>query len=252
MRLIARCLEKDATDRPTASEVMREVLPSLDDTLEWPPPGLGRTSSLGRRFTWWARLLVLATAALAVALAVQLPGTHSASGWWNDWRAGSVVVGDSVGPSSGVVALWSLFVVCCCGAIIGAGIALARILTQIATLVSQARQRGWQRSTLWDVISDPDSRTGALLSASGEFLELDLEARIALQRRRRRDWQLTTVAAGVTAGALGVWAVSVLVGDPLSPPGGPLAQWPAVFSVVATFVTSVSYTHLTLPTNREV
>ena len=241
VRLIQRCLEKDARDRPTAADVMREVLPSLDDTLEWPPPGLGLTSLLGRRLTWSARVLVLATAALCVALAAQLPGTHSASGWWNVWRSGAVVVGDNVGSSRGPAAIWPLFVVSCCGTIIAAGLVLSNIVTKLASLSSRARQRGWQRSTLWDVVADPDSRTGALITASGEFVELDSATRREIQRRRRQDWQLTLAAAAVTVLALVAWAASVIAGHPLSPAGGPLVQWLGVCIVVVPALTLLAF-----------
>ncbi|MDZ7630163.1 MAG: hypothetical protein U5K74_02095 [Gemmatimonadaceae bacterium] len=101
VRLVHRCLEKEAHARPSAADVVREALPSLDDTLAWPPPGLTRVALLGRRAVRWSSILLLSTGVLMLAHALQLPGTHSATGWWNAWRAGSVVIGDTVGPSSG-------------------------------------------------------------------------------------------------------------------------------------------------------
>ncbi|MBI2536070.1 MAG: protein kinase [Gemmatimonadetes bacterium] len=67
-RLVARCLAKATNDRPSAAEVARALLPSLETEIRWPPPGLGALFGRGAGFT--RELLITAGAGVLVLLAL--------------------------------------------------------------------------------------------------------------------------------------------------------------------------------------
>ena len=67
-QMVDRCLNKLPDKRPTALDVARGMLPTLDSLIEWPPPGLRWLLGRGRTLGRLAMSAVLGTALATAAL----------------------------------------------------------------------------------------------------------------------------------------------------------------------------------------
>ena len=220
-RLITRCLRKDPRERPTASDLARDLVPSAEDEILWPPPGLAGVPRLGRRMRRTSAGGVLAFTILLIVLAARVPGTHTEAGWWNAWAGGSVIATSPAAvPAAGPVVLWQAVLLLSALALLAAmGILLQTVSARPRP--GELRARGWRRETILDTLADPDGRTGLLLTGVREFGVLTSRQRDGIRRFRRTTHRALVVAMAWAAAVSCGWATSVLAGAPLQPAGGP-------------------------------
>jgi Protein kinase domain len=221
-RLVDRCLAKEPGLRPAAADLAIELLPSAEDEILWPPPGLAPLPVLGRWLRRAATILIGATAVFLGALAIPLPGVHSAAGWWEPWAGGTVVATSTApAPNGGSVVIWQVTVLLSMLALsIALGLFVSLILRSQRTIL-ELRGRGWRRETIRDALADPDGRTGLVLAGSAEFATKQVDARTRICRFRRLAHTGLLAGAGWIFLVLSTWAASVLAGSPLQPAGGP-------------------------------
>ena len=232
VRLVDRCLVKESQARPHAAELARELLPSTEDEILWPPPGLVELPALGRKLRRASLLLLAGAGVLFTVLALRVPGAYTGTGWWTAWAGGPIVAVDAAAPSAGVVALWQA-VVLLSGVVLAGALSWFLWLTgQTRTRLAELAARGWLPETLRDVIADPDGRSGLLLSGAGEFAMLSPERRASILGVRRAQHRGLLLAATWPALLLAVWAVSVLLGRPLQARGGTPVGGPQFFAIV--------------------
>ena len=207
--VVARCLEKNAADRPTADEVARRLVPGAGALLEWPPPGLEQLHGRMRRVSM---LFLLGGAGLTLAMFAMVAGGT---------RMSSVMVS----PVS------LLLLILSAAGIIGLGVAAARAIA-LATVASRAILGGYAWMTVLETMCDPRGDTGNIIAGSREYAGLS-----AAQRdyyRRARVWsELSLLAGGLLApllfllalilGSTGVAGVSVAWVGVVVPAAGLLA-----------------------------
>ncbi len=220
--LVQRCLALDAERRPTAADLVRSLVPSFDEGVVWPPPGLSELRNLAHRMSRIAATTVIGVTLFSLAVAAEVPGTHTASGWWSAWGDGGLVVSAASGPSNTVVSLWHVALLSGLVTAVTGMLYSSRTIARLLSVLSDARALGWRASTLLDVMADADGRTGQTLDASGDFSALPPTKRKIV--RRARAVQLLGPVAGLlwTGICGGLWTVSLVVHKPLAPAGGPL------------------------------
>lgn len=222
VRLVDRCLAKEPEARPAATQLAAELLPSAEDEILWPPPGLADLPRLGRWLRRAAILMIGAMTVLAVTLALPLAGIHTAAGWWRVWAAGNVVATETVAaPSSGAVVFWQAAVLLSAIALSVGLVLLVGVLARSRHTTLALRERGWRLDTVGDALADPDGRTGLLLAGTGEFAARSSTDRDRVRRFRRLAHVAILSGAGWIFACLAMWAVSVAVGSPFEPAGGP-------------------------------
>jgi tRNA A-37 threonylcarbamoyl transferase component Bud32 len=230
LRLIDRCLSKEPTDRPTADEVARGMLPSLESEIEWPPPGLRQ---LAQRFRGLERVVGYTAGAgfLLLLMLVLTPDILEVHGNWlarfsvPDQLEGIQLESPAVTSDRGEVSffLWQTglivgAVVFAVGAI-GAAISGTRLLRGLNRL----RRVGWDRLTLSDVFADHDGRSGLLLAGAREFASMSADDRRAVLGARRRWRALVFGALVVFTVTVAAWMLMVMLGVGASPSPTPLA-----------------------------
>jgi hypothetical protein len=221
-RLVARCLAKDPDQRPAAADLAEELLPSAERDVLWPPPGMADIPRLGRRLRQASAVVVGFAIVLVTTLALPVPGTHTTAPWWEHWGAGAVVATASSGwPGGWPVVAWQLLVlVATLGVITGLG-SLTVLLRRRQRKNRKLAARGWRRETIDDAGADPDGRGGQLLGGFGDFTATSAPERDGIRRLRRTAHRALLGSAVLVSALIGAWAISVLVGAPLQPIGGP-------------------------------
>jgi predicted Ser/Thr protein kinase len=227
--LVDRCLAKAAEDRPSADEVARGLLPSIESEIEWPPPGLhwmrGRGTVLGR-----IGALAAGGALLTLTALLLTPHILEAHSNWL-WRFQLERAASTTDPSSVPLFVWQTT--------LALGLALFALgtvgfLTVGTTLLARAvrlRRAGWQWGTLFDLAADRDGRSGSILAGAREYASLETHSRAAILRARRRCVAWRTAAGAWTAAGLGVWAVALAAASPSDVRATPvvtLAAWLAL------------------------
>lgn len=224
--LVDRCLAKEPLRRPTASEVARGMVPSLDSELPWPPPGL---HALVGRGVIVARLALLS--ALATTVFVLLVGlTPDALLATGDWvRRYRVALSESAWAAAegrrslqwfdGWQSAWQV------GVVTTAVIAVAMVLATLAItqralrVVLSGRVAGWRWRTMADVVADPDGRAGLILAGAREFAPLAAATRAGILRVRRVALAASVAAAVWPLIVLATWALTSLASDGERPIG---------------------------------
>lgn len=144
--LIARCLEKDPSSRPEASEIARRLAPGGGVLLEWPPPGTEHLlGELGRLTRWsWIGATLMLGAVLPMVLAG--PGIGV------------------LGPFFGSVLLLVMSVLG-----LGALAYAARLTIRLGAAAARAVRAGYGWFTILETLADRRGDTGSLITAAGEF-----------------------------------------------------------------------------------
>ncbi len=220
VRLIERCLAKEPGARPAAAELARELLPSAEDEILWPPPGMVELPRLGRRLRLTALGLLGAMTALLAVLALRVQGTHAAAGWWRAWSSGGLISAVTA-PAGWLVVVWQAALLASAALTAGALALLTFLVLRSWGRLRALRRHGWRRETVLDAMADPDGRSGLLLKGAGEFATLPLAERDRIRRYRRVAHSALLLAAGWVALLLAAWAVAIALGTPLQPRGGP-------------------------------
>ena len=232
-RLVDRCLAKEPESRPVATQLAAELLPSAEDEILWPPPGLAHLPQLGRWLRRAALLLIGGMMVFVGTLATPLAGVQTGAGWWKAWAGGNVVATESAAaPDGGAVVLWqATLLLSALALIVGLAVSVG-VLARSRRTILALQARGWRRDTVSDALADPDGRTGLLLAGTGEFAAKSATDRGQVRRFRRLTQAAIFAGAGWITACLAAWSVSVLAGSPLEPAGGPPVG-PAQLLVVA-------------------
>ncbi len=215
-RLVDRCLAKDPALRPSAQDIARAMLPSLESEISWPPPGLAWLHGRGRVL---ARLsLFAATGGLltifALAFTPHILQVHTS--WLQRFAAASTraarlaaLQGDPAAISQFV---WQTVLI----------IGLAAFGTSLAVLLAVAiqttrfafarRRRGWSWRTLADVAVDSDGRSGLALAGAREFASMDDAGRAALLAARRLETAAEIGTGPWVTLIVGAWAAGMVLG----------------------------------------
>lgn len=227
-RLVERCLAKPPRDRPSAAEVARALLPSLETEIRWPPPGLGALLGRGAAFT--RELLITAGAGVLVLLALAFtPDVLEVHERWLsrfavDPSPGAILARARPAPDSSQVSFFVWQTVLILGsAVFLLGVFYLAAVMQWLRRALRYRAVGWSWQTLLDVAADRDGRSGALLAGGGEFGFLDQAERNGILRARRRRMLWLLGAALWLFVILGTWIGGAVLGL-LAPEGAePLA-----------------------------
>ncbi len=171
-QVVARCLDKDATKRPTAEEVAQRLAPGGASLLEWPPPGLEPLRGQARR------LSTLAWLGSALTLAGVLPLVASGG------------TGESTTYSGAAMPVIAF--------VAGVGILLAGMLrgARLGAAMSRGVRAGYAWTTILETFVDRRGDTGHVIAGSREYAALAPPARDAL-RRTRIACELGLLVAGV-------------------------------------------------------
>jgi len=231
-RLVDSCLAKESGSRPVAAELAIKLLPSAEDEILWPPPGFASLPVAGRWLRRAAAILIGATAVFLGALAVPLPGVHTAAGWWEAWAGGSFVATSTArAPNGDAVVLWQVTVLLSMLSLsIGLGLFVG-LMARARRTTFELRGRGWRKETIRDAVADPDGRTGLILVGLAEFADKPSADRVRIRRARRRAHAALLTGAGWIVVVLAAWAASIVAGSPLQPEGGPPVGLAALFVV---------------------
>jgi tRNA A-37 threonylcarbamoyl transferase component Bud32 len=169
--VIARCLEKNAADRPSADEVARRLAPGAGALLEWPPPGLeqlhGRLRRLGLNYLLGG-----------VFIALTMVTIIAAGPRMNSLLASPVTLLILIVAMAGAVLL---------------SVAVARTIA-VGSRGTQAVESGYSWMTVFEVLADTRGDTGNVIAASREYAGLAPGARD--RYRRNRIWSETALFAG--------------------------------------------------------
>jgi len=210
--LVDRCLAKSADDRPTAVEVARGLLPSIESEIEWPPPGLhwmrGRGSVLGRIGVGVAGGALLTLTALLLTP----PILQAHSNWL--WRFQVERAASTTDPSSVPLFVWQTTLALGLALFTLGTVAFLGVGTKLLARAVRLRRAGWRWGTLLDLAADRDGRSGSILAGAREFASLEAPARASILRARRRSAGWRTAAGLWTAAGLGLWAVALAAAAP--------------------------------------
>ncbi len=162
-QLVAACLAKLPSERPSAEQIVQRLAPGEHVLLEWPPPGLERIAGRLSGVTW---RLALGSGLLAVAILVMLLANPDASRAVPEW----VPV---LAALAGFVALL-------------AAVDGARRLLRDAR---RAAARGYSWLTVFEAIADRRGDTGALITGMRDYAPI-----APAVRNQLRLWRLVAAA----------------------------------------------------------
>lgn len=176
--LINRCLNKDANRRPTAGEIARALLPQIEPTIEWPPPGLDDLRGRGWRLLTALGGIAVATALFFLTLHVEPQPLATMSSSLGSWTPGG-------GWYDEVTPIWfSVLGTCVAVAAVFAGLACARG-ARLAACLHRGRRVGYPWAVLLDVAIDRHRNTIHLINGSGAFAFVERDRRDRFVRLRR-------------------------------------------------------------------
>lgn len=210
-RLVDRCLSKDPTQRPTAADVARGFLPTLDSEIEWPPPGLAPLRGLGRQLN----RLALAVAASGLWVLFALAFTPELLRVHPNWLDAYGALREAMGPDASAplgtgasvatsVFLWEALTILGGAAFLLSLFGLVVVSIRAIGSATRYLQLGWHPLTVFDVVVDDDGQSGLLLAGSREFASLDVEERRRVVYARRFQTAAATFA--------GAWVAVTVVG----------------------------------------
>jgi len=160
--LVAGCLEKDASRRPTAADVAKRLSPGGGVPLEWPPPGLDALHGTLRKWSarlWLGNVLLFGIGALGFIAF----GTRTLAA-----RVSLATMLLVIATALGTVVLAVAFV------------ELVRPLVRAAKAV----RRGYTWTTVIETLADARGDTGALIAGVREYASLEPRLRSALRVSR--------------------------------------------------------------------
>ena len=219
--LIDRALAKTPADRPQARDLAQGLIPSLDTEIPWPPVGFQPIASAGRSMVR-ASLVAVAAGLLFLLGLAAFPSPASADGdWWTRFAPSGEFGTSSLGvrseqmePSGAGVwpTIWLAGLLLALVALLGAWARLLVLSVRTWLPATQLRSFGWHRETILDAASDPDGRSGLLLTGAREFAALGAADRLQVLRARRVLWGMPVLAGVWTIAALAVWSIGVASG----------------------------------------
>ena len=174
--MVDRCLAKTPDERPTADEIARALLPSLETEIEWPPPGLQWLLGRGR-FVNRMALLAAAGAGVAALAWSFVPEVLLAGADWLQRFELAPEFSGSVSQTRGnfsntavlVMFLWQVALTVGLVVYGVAGLGFLSAISRTVERVLRQRSLGWRITTLVDLIADHDSRSGMVIAGTGDF-----------------------------------------------------------------------------------
>ncbi len=205
--LIARCLEKSPTRRPTAQEIVHFLSPGEKQVVEWPPPGLSRLRGTGAR-------LILAFNATSVAVAL----FFAMLAMWPQ-----VAVLRTAGANAPVLYSFTL------GASLAIIFALAAIFGFYGILALQrwrwAIASGYPTWVVLDVLCDAHRDAGSLINGVGDFAFVPGPTRRQLLGLRRTRLVVQGLATVVALAGVGRWIAVWLMSGATNPASAVAVGW---------------------------
>jgi len=219
-RIVDRCLSKDPDQRPSAADVARGFLPTLDTEIEWPPPGLAPFRGRGRTLGMMSLVVAAAGIWTLFALAFTPDVLRVHPGWLSTYQSliegagGGTGTPIGTGAASSAVTMWQMLTVLgAAGFLLG----LVAFLLQGARVVTDAARHlrlGWHPLTVVDVAVDDDGNSGLLVAGTREFASLDRADRRRVLRARRLQSGASLFAGVWVGGVILVWfAILAITGD---------------------------------------
>jgi hypothetical protein len=194
--VVARCLEKDANNRPTAEEVAKRLMPGAGALLEWPPPGL---EELHGRMRHISIMFMLGGASLALVMFALLAAGP---------RLSSIVASP----------VTMLLVIAAVAGVIALGVAVSRAL-RASVLAARVIRNGYAWMTVLETLCDMRGDTGNIIAGSREYAGIK-PAQRDIYRKGRVGTELALLAGGLVAPMLFLFAVvlgsSGIVGLPIA------------------------------------
>jgi tRNA A-37 threonylcarbamoyl transferase component Bud32 len=222
--LIARCLEKNPTRRPTAQEIVHFLVPGEKQVVEWPPPGMSRVRGIGSR-------LIASVTATSVAVALFF-------GALSIWPHVAVLRRPGLEPN-----LLRSFVL---GASLAIIFGLATFFVFYGLLALQrwrwAVASGYPSWVVADVFSDAHRDAGSLINGTADFMLVAGPTRRLLLALRRARFFLQVVGALIALVAIGRWVTAWLLLGGSEPAQDVAMRW-----AVPVLVTFVLYFVLGIP-----
>jgi len=214
-QMVDRCLAKTSEERPTADEIARGLLPSLETEVEWPPPGLHELLGRGKLLSRMALFAALGASVAAVAWTFVPEVLLASGGWLERFEITTALSGmpqqtENRLSNAMVLAMFLWQVALTVGLAVYAVATIVFLSTTFRTIERVFRQRslGWRLSTLIDLLVDHDGRSGLVFAGTGDFASFQESRRKSVLRARRG------AAAAEMAGAFWVvvaFAVSTLL-----------------------------------------
>jgi tRNA A-37 threonylcarbamoyl transferase component Bud32 len=206
--LVARCLEKQPSRRPTAQEIVYFLQPGEKQQMEWPPPGMSRVRGVGAR-------LLTSLSGVAVAVAVFFAGISI----WPDMA----VLRRGIG---GEPQLLRSFVL---GASLAIIFGLATVFVFYGLLAFQRWRwsvaAGYPSWVIADVFCDTRRDTGNLLNGAGDFVFVEGSTRHTMLLLRRARFVGQVVAAVVALIGVARWLAVWLMGGGSEPASDVAWHW---------------------------
>ncbi|MEX2153206.1 MAG: serine/threonine-protein kinase [Gemmatimonadaceae bacterium] len=197
--VVARCLEKNPSRRPSAQEIIHFLNPGERQVVEWPPPGLTRVRGVGAR-------LLTSVGATAVAAAVFF-------GMLAVWPNLAILRGP--GSESSLLRSFVL------GASLAIIFGLATIFVFYAALALQrwrwAVASGYPSWVVGDVVCDTRRDAGSLMNGTADFAFVPGRTRRMLLALRRTRLLVEILAAVVALAGVGRWVAVWLIGGGTNP-----------------------------------
>lgn len=221
--LIARCLDKNPSRRPSAEEIVHYLTPGERQAVEWPPPGMSRVRGLG------ARLLASATAT-AAASAIFF-------GMLGAWPALAILKGPGADGS-----LLRSFVL---GASLAMVFGLATMFVFYALLALQrwrwAVFAGYPSWVVLDVLCDTGRDAGNLINGTADFAFVTGATRNSLLVLRRSRLLVQLLGAAVALAGVSRWVTQWLLGGGSDPMQSVATVWaaPLLFVFLVYFLLGV-------------
>ncbi|HJQ20435.1 MAG TPA: serine/threonine-protein kinase [Gemmatimonadaceae bacterium] len=214
--LIARCLEKSPSRRPTAEDIVHFLNPAERNVVEWPPPGMSGVRGVG------ARLIGAATATSA-AVAV----FFAALGVWPEFA-----ILRHVGAESSVLRSF----------VLGAGLAVAFSAATVFVFYALLALQRWRWAVgsgypVWviaDVFADTRRDSGSLINGTGDFVLVAGPVRQRLLAVRRGRFALLLAGAVAGLAGIGAWIAAWLSSGGSDPAETVAVRW--AFVILLTYL----------------
>ena len=218
-QMVDHCLAKASGDRPTADEMSRGMLPTLESEVEWPPPGLqwlqGRAPAVNRLGLVAVIGAILVT--FAFTFVPEILVAHSS--WLGRFQLVSQFAGQAVriGERLSNAAVLSMF--------LWQGILVVGLVTFVLATIGflgssfrtldriiGQRRLGWRTSTLYDVLTDYDGYSGLVIAGTRDFASLSAKRRRGVLLARRTFSLIVFVAVAWIVATFSIRAMSIAAG----------------------------------------
>ncbi|UCD23705.1 MAG: protein kinase, partial [Gemmatimonadota bacterium] len=225
-QMVDRCLAKAPNDRPTAEELSRGMLPTLESEVEWPPPGLqwlqGRAPAVNR-----LGLVAVIGAILVTFSFTFVPEILVAHSSWlgrfqlvSQFAGQAVRIGERLSDAAVVsMFLWQGILVVGLVTFVLATIGFLGASFRTLDRIIGQRRLGWRTSTLLDVLTDYDGYSGLVIAGTRDFASLSTKRRRGVLLARRAFSTLVFAAVSWIVASFSIRLMSIaagIVADPTS------------------------------------